>query len=259
LHWQATRRGQTIRGTRTSRGRLLLGLGVAGLLAGTLGFTSLGEASVRSASAVPRVTYAKNAGKVGGFRVSRTPRAGYLYPIPKNKKHKFPLSVIPFKPTNGENAPRGPQGPAGPKGPKGDTGGPGTPGPPGVAGPTGPQVAGPPGDTGGPGPAGPGFGKTHIVSFETDTSNENYKAASVACPTGERVVSGGIALTPENSGRVGKVRTAPYISGNDNQGWTAAAAEIRAQAETTPDVTPVDEPDSFAWSLTVYAVCLKVS
>jgi hypothetical protein len=237
-----------------------------------LGFTTVGEASVRSVSAriVPRAKFATNAGAVGGFRVSRTPRAGYLFPLSykaktadgKLKPHIFPLSVIPFTPTTttGSDAPQGPPGPAGPKGPKGDTGGPGTQGPPGLPGTSGPQgPAGPPGDTGAPGPAGPGFGKTHIVSFESDTNKENYKAASVACPTGERVVSGGISVTPENSGRVGKVRTAPYLSGNDNQGWTGAAAEVRAQAETTPDVTPVDEPDSFGWSLTVYAVCLKVT
>jgi hypothetical protein len=242
------------------------------LLAGTLGFTSLGAASVRSVSAriVPRVAYAKNAGAVGGFKVSRKPRAGYLYPLAikaktadgKLKPHIFSLSVIPFTPTttSGSDAPKGPQGPPGPQGSQGTTGGPGTQGPPGVAGPTGPQgPAGPPGDTGGPGPAGPGFGRTHIVSFETDTDSNNFKAASVACPTGERVISGGIALTPENSGRIGKVESTPYVSSNDNQGWTGAAAEVRAQAETTPDVTPVDEPDSFAWSLSIYAVCLKVN
>lgn len=242
---------------------------MAGLIAGLLGSTSLGQAAVsRATRIVPKVKYAVNAGAVSGVKVSRTPRAGYLLPLAVKsrtadgvlKPHIFPLSVIPFEPTTTQDAPKGPQGPQGPFGPQGDTGDPGPPGgqgDPGPAGPTGP--AGPPGDTGPPGPPGPGFGQTHIVSLESDTDNTNYKAAAVACPTGERVVSGGIAITPEDSGRVAKVRSAPYISGSDNQGWTAAAAEVRAQAETTPDVTPVDEPGSFEWSLSVYAVCLKVS
>ena len=55
------------------------------------------------------------------------------------------------------------------------------------------------------------------------------------------------------------MRSVPYISGNDNQGWSAAGTEVRAQAETDPDVTPVDEPDGFAWSLSVYALCAKVN
>jgi hypothetical protein len=248
---------------------LPLGLGVAGLLAGTLGFTSLGEASVRSVNAgiVPRVGYATNAGALGGFRVSRAPRAGYLYPLAIKAKdadgnlkpHIFSLSVIPFTPTTtaGSDAPQGPPGPAGPQGTKGDPGGPGTQGVPGSAGPQG--FPGPAGDAGSPGPVGPGFKSPHIVSFETDTDNENYKAGSIACPTGERVLSGGAAVTPESSGRVKIVRTVPYISGGDNQGWAAAAVEIRAQAETTPDTTPVDEPDSFQWSLSIYATCVKVN
>lgn len=237
-----------------------------------LGFTSLGAASVRSVSAriVPRAKYATNAGALGGFKVSRTPRAGRLLPLSKKAKaadgklkpHIFPLSVIPFTPTSGtgSDAPVGPVGPPGPAGPRGATGGPGPQGPPGVPGATGPQgPSGSPGDAGPPGPPGPGFGRTHIISFESDTDGQNYKGAIVSCPAGERVVSGGISVTPENSGRVGKVRSAPYILTADNQGWTGAAAEIRAQAETDPDVTPVDEPDSFAWSLTVYVVCLRVS
>jgi Collagen triple helix repeat (20 copies) len=248
--------------------RLPFALAAVGLLAGLLGFTSLGQASVRSVSArlVPKVKFATNAGRVGGFKVSRVPRAGYLLPLQKSKaadgtlkSHIFPLSVIPFTPSTSSDI-KGPPGPQGPAGPKGDTGDAGTQGPQGLPGAQGPQgPAGPAGNPGPPGPPGPGFGSTHIVSFETDTDNTNYKAASIACPTGQRVVSGGIAVTPENSGRVAKVRTAPYISGSDNQGWTGAATEVRAQAETTPDVTPVSEPDSFEWSLSVYAVCLRVS
>jgi len=91
-------------------------LGVLSLLVGVLGFTSLGEASIRSTSStvVPSVMYALNAGAVGGMKVSRAPRGGYLYPIPRNGK--FPLSVIPFTPTDGSNAPPGPNGLPAPRG-----------------------------------------------------------------------------------------------------------------------------------------------
>jgi Collagen triple helix repeat (20 copies) len=240
--------------------RLAIALPLGGLVVAFLGFTSLGEASVSAMSArvVSKVKYAANAGKVGGLKVSRTPRAGYLYPIPKS--HRFPKSTIPFEITDGSNAPPGPTGPAGPAGPKGATGDRGTQGPqglPGLAGTSGPS--GPAGGPGPPGPAGPGIKSPHIVSFETDTNASDYKIGSIGCPTGERVISGGAAVTPEDSGRVKIVRTVPYIAGNDNQGWSGAAAEIRAQAETDPDVTPVDEPDSFQWSLIVYATCVKTS
>ena len=246
---------------RKAVGRPLpLAIGIAGLVAAFLGFTSLGEASVRAVSAkvVPTAKYAVNAGAVGGVKVSRAPRVGRLYPIPKSGK--FPLSMIPFDTTNTEGGPPGPAGPAGPAGSKGPSGDRGPGGSQGLPGPSGPQgPGGPPGDNGPPGPAGQGFKSSHIVGFEGDTNNENYKVASVACPTGEQVISGGAAVTPENSGRVKIVRTVPYISGNDNQGWAAAAVEIRAQAETTPDTTPVGEPDSFQWSISVYATCVKVS
>jgi hypothetical protein len=240
--------------------RLAIALALTGVVVASLGFTSLGAASVRalSASVVPRVKYALNAAKVGGLKVSRTPRAGYLYPIPKNGK--FPLSVIPFDTTSVTGGPPGPNGPPGPAGAKGPSGGPGRQGDPGSSGPQGPSgPAGPPGPNGPTGPPGPGMRLPHIVSFETDTNGDNYKSASIACPTGERVISGGVALTPENSGRVKMVRSVPYVSGNDNQGWSGAATEVRAQAETDPDVTRVDEPGSYEWSLTVYATCVRLS
>ena len=237
---------------------LPLALGIAALAVSFLGFTSLGTASIHAVSArvVKSAKYALNAGKVQGYKPSRTPKAGYLYPIPKSGK--FPLKVIPFEPTT-QGGPQGPQGPTGPAGAKGTTGNRGTTGPPGLpglAGALGP--AGPAGEPGATGPPGPGIRSPHIVSVETDTNSNNYKLGAVGCPSGERVISGGAAATPESSGRVKIVRTTPFISG-DNQGWAAAAAEIRAQAETDPDVTPVDEPDSFQWSLTIYATCVKTN
>jgi hypothetical protein len=155
--------------------------------------------------------------------------------------------------------PQGPAGPTGPTGPKGDTGPAGPAGPQGPSGPAGSGgPTGPQGPQGPPGPAGPGIRSPHIVSFETDTSGDNYKAAAVACPTGERMISGGAAVSPENVGRAFVSRSVPFISG-DNQGWSAAGTEVRAQAETDPDVTQVDEPDSFQWSLSVFALCARVS
>ena len=240
--------------------RLAIALALTGVVMVSLGFTSLGGASVRALSAkvIPKAKYALNAAKVGGFKVSRAPRAGYLYPIPKSGK--FPLSMIPFDTTAATGGPPGPTGLpglAGAKGPSGVRGPQGGPGPSGAQGFPGPSGA--PGPNGDPGPPGPGMRLPHIVSFESDTNATNYKSASIACPTGERVMSGGVAVTPESTGRVKMVRSVPYVSGDDNQGWSGAAAEVRAQAETDPDVTPVDEPDSYEWSLTVYATCVRLS
>jgi len=240
--------------------RLAIALALTGVVMVSLGFTSLGGASVRALSAkvIPKVKYALNAARVGGFKVSRAPRAGYLYPIPKSGK--FPLSMIPFDTTAATGGPAGPTGLpglAGAKGPTGVRGPQGGPGPNGAQGFPGPSGA--PGPNGDPGPPGPGMRLPHIVSFESDTNANNYKSASIACPTGERVISGGVAVTPESTGRVKMVRSVPYVSGDDNQGWSGAAAEVRAQAETDPDVTPVDEPDSYEWSLTVYATCVRLS
>jgi hypothetical protein len=240
--------------------RLAIALTLTGVVVAALGFTSLGGASVRalSATVIPKAKYALNAGKVGGLKVSRAPRAGYLYPIPKTGK--FPLSMIPFDTTSATGGPPGPNGPAGPAGAKGPSGDPGRQGDPGQGGPQGPSgPAGPPGPNGRTGPPGPGMRVPHIVSFESDTNANNYKSASIACPTGERVISGGVAVTPESTGRVKMVRSVPYVSGDANQGWSGAAAEVRAQAETDPDVTPVREPDSYEWSLTVYASCVRLS
>ena len=58
--------------------RLAVALAVSGVVVASLGFTSLGGASVRalSATVIPRAKYALNAGKVGGLKVSRAPQEG---------------------------------------------------------------------------------------------------------------------------------------------------------------------------------------
>ena len=93
-----------------------------------------------SAKVIPRAKYALNAAKVGGLKVSRAPRAGHLYPIPKNGK--FPLSMIPFDTTSVTGGPQGPTGLPGLAGAKGASGvrGPqGGPGPSGAQGFSGPS------------------------------------------------------------------------------------------------------------------------
>jgi hypothetical protein len=250
--------------------RLPLALALTGLLIGVLGFTSLGSASVSAVSArvAAKARYAKNAGAVNGFKVSKTPKEGFLLPLSKKavdadgkvRSHIFPLSVIPFDPTTSADAPKGQPGPKGPTGDKGPSGSAGTTGPPGTQGPSGPQgPPGPPGPTGDAGPPGAGFAGSDIVSYETPTDNSDDKPAAIQCPPGEQVISGGATVTPEDSGRVKITRSVPFISGGDNQGWSAHAAEVRAQMETTPDPTPVDQPDTFEWSLTVYAICVGTS
>jgi hypothetical protein len=73
------------------------------------------------------------------------------------------------------------------------------------------------------------------------------------------VIGGGARVEGANaraSGRVMLTSSVPFQS-TDVAGWSATAAEVHAQAETTPDVTPVDEPDDFSWGLSVYAICAK--
>jgi hypothetical protein len=239
--------------------RLPIALGLAGLLVGMLGFTSLGQASISAAkvSIVPRAKYATNAGAVNGISASRVAKARTL--VATGGDGKLPKAIIPL----GLEV-EGPQGPIGPKGDTGATGPKGDPGPTGASGAQGPQgPSGPAGDTGPAGPAGPagaGFKNPHIVSFETGTDGTDQKSASIACPSGERVISGGADINPEN-GRATIVRNVPYLSSDTNQGWSAAGAEIRAKVDL-PDAnnpTTVNEPDSFQWSLIVYALCAKVS
>ena len=122
--------------------RLPIALGVAGLAVGVLGFTPIGEASVHAVTAkIPSTArYALNAGAVGGVKVSRKPRAGYLFPLPAN--HQLPQSVLPYQIE--VEGPQGNTGPTGPVGPKGDPGPAGPQGRPRRAGrgrPAGPEWA----------------------------------------------------------------------------------------------------------------------
>ena len=132
--------------------RLPIALGLAGLLVGMLGFTSLGQASVHGLKAriVAKAKYAENAGAVNGITASRKAKANAL--VATNGKGKLPDAVLPI----GLDI-TGPPGPTGPKGDKGDTGPAGQPGPQGSAGPQGPaRAAGARGNTGAAGCHGAG-------------------------------------------------------------------------------------------------------
>jgi hypothetical protein len=71
------------------RGRLPLVISLVALVVAVTGFTGLGEAA---RDALPRASFANNAHRVDGIHASRRARAGYLFPLGRNRK--FPASVI---------------------------------------------------------------------------------------------------------------------------------------------------------------------
>jgi Collagen triple helix repeat (20 copies) len=233
--------------------RVPIALGLAGLLVGVLGFTSLGEASVRATNAriVAHAKFADNSGAVGGFKVYRTKHGNAL--IATNKAGRLPESVLPIGIE--VEGPQGPQGPKGDKGAKGDPGPAGPQGPGGAQGPQGPAgdngLQGPKGDTG---PAGPGIRSMTLRFADTATGGGDAKSQSVSCLSGESVISGGAEIIASDQGRVSITLNAPTGS----SGWTASAAEIKV---TTSGANPVTtgQPADYAWGLRVYALCGRVS
>ena len=71
------------------KGRLPLVLSLVALVVAVTGFTGLGEAA---RDALPRASFANNSHRVDGIHASRRARAGYLYPLGRNRK--FPAAVI---------------------------------------------------------------------------------------------------------------------------------------------------------------------
>lgn len=71
------------------KGRLSIVLSVTAVVIAAAGYTSLGEAA---RDALPRASFALNAHRVDGIHASKRPRAGYLYPLGRNRK--FPAAVI---------------------------------------------------------------------------------------------------------------------------------------------------------------------
>src|SRR3954469_3145572 len=194
--------------------RLPIALGLAGLLVGMLGFTSLGQASVHGLNAriVAKAKYADNAGAGNGITASRKVKANAL--VATNGRGKLPEGVFPI----GLDV-TGPPGPKGDKGDTGDTGPAGQPGPQGSSGPQGPQgppgadgARGPAGPAGPTGPAGPGLRNMIIRSDDTSTDGNNTKTLPVFCLTGERVISGGAEIIAPDSSRVTISRSVPFLS-----------------------------------------------
>jgi len=232
--------------------RLPIALGLAGLLVGLLGFTALGQAAGTSAArgvvTVKKVLFANNAGAVNGIHASKKPRPFQLVPLKRDGK--LPDSVIPT-----ELVIEGPQGPQGVQGEQGPAGPAGAAGPQGPSGPTGP--AGGQGPEGPAGPPGAGATGVEIVTDSTPSDDLDAKNIAVFCPSGKRVVSGGASTSTD--GRVSLTRSAPFISGA-NSGFSAAAAEVRGVTKPASGTgVPVGQPDSYEWSLSVYALCAKFS
>lgn len=68
---------------------------------------------------VPSARKADNATRVGGLKASKTPKAGQLVPLGKDRR--FPASVLPPG-LQGPTGTQGPTGATGPQGPRGETG-----------------------------------------------------------------------------------------------------------------------------------------
>jgi hypothetical protein len=97
------------------RSRLPLILSVTALAVAVFGSTPVGSAAT---GLVKEALFARNAGKVGGISVSRTPKPNTLLPLGGDAK--LPASVLPAGTgTGGAPGPAGPAGPRGPAGPEG--------------------------------------------------------------------------------------------------------------------------------------------
>jgi hypothetical protein len=199
------------------KNRLPIVLSVTALIVAVLGSTPVGHAAL---DAVP---FARNADKVDGISASRTPRAGQLLALGRNKV--FPASVLP----------KGLQGPPGPVGPQGLQGPPGAPGAKGDPGPQGPA--------GQPGIAGvPGLSAVEIVTGASASNATNTKAIAVDCPAGKLLLAGGGSVTPPWNDTSG-----PYLQASrpEPHGWGVRATE-----------GPGFVGD---WKLSAWAICATVA
>jgi hypothetical protein len=100
--------------------------------------------------------------------------------------------------------------------------------PAGPAGPAGPQGA-------------PGLAAREQVSAESPLSSASPKNVTVTCPTGKKVVGGGVELSGAGRARVTVTENTPM---GDN-GWEAEAFEAVATGQT--------------WKVVVHAICANVS
>jgi hypothetical protein len=116
--------------------KLPIALSGAALVIAVFFSTPLGGAVAQRAEChlptQPPCPRAKNALSVNGIRASRTPRAGFLFPLGPGAR--FPRRVLPA--IAGGPGPAGPPGPKGDRGDKGDKGDPGAQGAQGAPGPS---------------------------------------------------------------------------------------------------------------------------
>jgi hypothetical protein len=161
-------------------------LSATALVVAVFGATPVGQAA---RDAIP--AFARNAGKVDGIDASRTPKAGQLLALGKNKK--FPASV-------GAIGPAGPAGPAGPKGDKGDSG---------AQGPV-------------------GMSDLSLATQGTASDSSFAKSATVLCPAGKRAVGGGGSTA--SAGPITFSQSRPHIVNGQPAGWVVVAHEITPDA-----------------------------
>ena len=203
------------------KNRLPIILSATALVIAALGSTPVGHAAL---DAVP---FARNADRVDGINASKTPKAGYLLPLGKNKV--FPASVLP----KGLQGSQGPQGPAGPAGARGEQGPPGPQGTSGLAGP-----AGAPGAPGAPGVS----GLVYVDAYSAFDAT-NRKSVTVQCPAGKKVIGGGastVAVDPDAPLAI--VDSAPLNALNH---WYAQAKE--------------SAPHGGNWRVVAIALCASIT
>lgn len=106
---------------------------------------------------------------------------------------------------------------------------------------------GPPGPVGPRGEAGlPGVAGLIAVSVSSGTDSSSPKTATVACPSGKRVLGGGATIVGGGPGGPAVTQSQPVGGAATTvNAWTAAAEELGAYAAS--------------WRLIAYAVCATVT
>jgi hypothetical protein len=153
----------------------------------------------------------------------------------------------------------GPQGPVGPQGVKGDTGAKGDPGADGA-----PGAKGDTGSTGAQGPAGPqgpvgpqgavGVSGYEVVWSDIGTATgAGYKTQTVACPSGKKVLGGGVRLTTTSGG----ASTAGWYVSGSYPGTNTGSGVAPGTGAWTGSVFNANSSGSSNWA--VYAICAAVA
>jgi len=177
--------------------RLPIVLSLTALVVAVMGFTSVGQAT---RDALP---FARNADRVDLIHASRTPKAGYLYPLGTNGK--FPGRVLTV--TKGDRGPVGPPGATGAQGPQGATG-----------------------------PEGPA-GATNVKVYTAEQYVPSLLTAwvSIICPSGQRATGGGGRAVPGvliHETLPTNASGAPLPSGQTPVGWRVGVENYNDQPAT---------------------------